>query len=85
LGAFLDDGGVLGFGADHEACYVVQEDDGDVPGWMSASEIDVANLFFLCLQLVALADELSPLRGFVAVYDGDSVADDADVIACRPC
>jgi hypothetical protein len=31
LGAFLDDGGVLGFGADHEACYVVQEDYGDVP------------------------------------------------------
>jgi hypothetical protein len=31
LGAFLDDGGVLGFGADHEACHVVQEDYGDVP------------------------------------------------------
>jgi hypothetical protein len=32
LGTFLDDGGMLGFGADHEACHVMQEDYRDVPG-----------------------------------------------------
>lgn len=31
LGASLDDSGMLGFGAHHEACDVVQEDDRGVP------------------------------------------------------
>lgn len=34
LRAALDYGGVLGFGAHHEACHVVQEYDGDVSGWV---------------------------------------------------
>ena len=34
-----------------------------------------------CSQLVALADELSPLRSFVTVYDRDSVADDANGVS----
>jgi hypothetical protein len=38
-----------------------------------------------CSQLVALANELSPLRGFVAVYDGDSVSDDTNGVSYMGC
>lgn len=30
LGAHFDNSGMFGFGSHHEACYVVQEDDGGV-------------------------------------------------------
>lgn len=72
---------MLCFGADHEACDIVEEDDGKGSALVQLVEV-IGHGFSACLRLVALADELGAFRCFITVNDGNAVADYANIVSC---